>query len=44
VGFVQDEDGDRPAGYGVVFLDVAEEGRALIIQYARSRDPVLYEV
>ena len=44
VAFVQDEDGDRPAGYGVMFLDVAADGRALIIQYARSRDPVLYEV
>ena len=44
VAFVQDEDGDRPAGYGVSFSDVSEDGRALVMQYARSRDPVLYEV
>jgi len=44
VAFVQDEDGDRPAGYGVMFTELGEDGRALVAQYARSRDPVLYEV
>ncbi|HQY65153.1 MAG TPA: hypothetical protein PK141_27360, partial [Polyangiaceae bacterium] len=44
VAFVQDEDGDRPAGYGVAFTEVGPEGRALIAQYARARQPVLYEV
>lgn len=44
VAFVQDEDGDRPAGYGVMFTQVGDDGRSLIAQYARGREPVLYEV
>ncbi len=44
VVFVQDEDGDRPAGYGVAFTEVGAEGQGLIGQYARAREPVLYEV
>lgn len=44
VAFVQDEEGDRPAGYGVMFTEIGEDGRSLVAQYARNRDPVLYEV
>ena len=44
VAFVQDEDGDRPAGYGVAFTELGNDGRDLVARYARGRDPVLYEV
>jgi hypothetical protein len=44
VAFVQDEDGDRPAGYGVAFTEIGNDGRDLVARYARGRDPVLYEL
>jgi hypothetical protein len=44
VAFVQDEDGDRPAGYGVTFTELSPEARPLLVQYTKNRDPVLYEV
>lgn len=44
VAFVQDEDGDRPAGFGVVFTRMSAEAKATIMQYARKREPVLYDL
>jgi hypothetical protein len=44
VAFQQDEDGDRPAGYGVVFTELAADARELVTRYAQQRDPVLYDV
>lgn len=44
VAFTQDEDGDRPAGYGVSFSELADDVRELVAGYARQRDPVVYDV
>jgi hypothetical protein len=44
VQFVQDEDGDRPAGFGLRFSQLPEDGRRLVAMYVRHRDPVLYDL
>jgi hypothetical protein len=44
VQFVQDEDGDRPAGFGLRFSQLPEDGRRLVALYVRHRDPVLYDL
>jgi ATPase involved in DNA repair/ATPase family associated with various cellular activities (AAA) len=44
VSFFQDEDGDRPAGYGVQLGQVPVAAGDLIRKYAASRAPVLYDL
>lgn len=43
VAFAQDEDGDRPAGFGVTFTDLPDETRELVALYAQQREPLLYD-
>jgi hypothetical protein len=44
VAFMQDEDGDRPAGFGVSFTQVAPHVQAVLAAYAKRRAPTLYDL
>jgi hypothetical protein len=43
VAFIQDEDGDRPAGFGVQLGEVPIPAGHLIQKYTQRRAPLLYE-
>jgi len=44
VAFAQDEEGDRPSGFGVTFTDLPDETKELVARYAQERDPLLHDV